>query len=144
VIIDLADFTKRTCTKTNDQLLTDPVLSGEIPDLDGLFSLGSASKRLKSMFAQTLSVVATLTQFASLAITTNKIILWNWKCDDCTQCPTPTNSQVVSVPDSKVQVPNSSSDSPGLQQVTNGRMLQNTLCSARQPIKSFWELATCK
>jgi hypothetical protein len=62
---------------SNGELLKDPVLSGDmVPDSDDVFSVGSATKRLKSLYANTLNGMSQVTNFASIALTatSNQII----------------------------------------------------------------------
>jgi hypothetical protein len=87
---------------SNDELLKDPVLSGDlVPGADNTWSLGSASKRLKTGFFNTLSVISTVTTFVtiSLAGTANQIVMGTGKTTTL-NAPTPAQNQTVTIPDS--------------------------------------------
>jgi hypothetical protein len=87
---------------SNDELLKDPVLSGDlVPDVDNMWTLGSATKILKTGFFNTLNVISTVTSFVtiSLAGVSNQIVMGTGTTTTL-NAPTPGQNQTVTVPDS--------------------------------------------
>jgi hypothetical protein len=87
---------------SNDALLKDPVLSGNlIPESDNTWSLGSAQKRLKTGFFNALNVVSAITTFVTLSLsgTLNQITMGTGTTTTV-NAPSPGQNQIITVPDS--------------------------------------------
>ena len=89
---------------SNDFMLQDPVISGDLlPDAPGKGSLGSVTKKFKSAWIETLNVMATVTTFATIALsaTANQIVMGTFKKTTISST-SPANDQTVEIVDSGV------------------------------------------
>jgi type 1 fimbria pilin len=88
---------------TNDVELSGTVVGDLAVDADNKYSLGSANKRMKSIFTAAINVLAAVTTFASVALTsaTNQIV-FGGTTKTTLNSIAPVSNQVITVPDSGV------------------------------------------